>query len=302
MPVVTHIKANLLCFLSMLAWAAGLPAAEYLIGVIPALPLTAMRMTLAAVALLPIWWWREGGSAVLRAPWGRGTAIGWLMLGMAGTLLVVAQAHSDPVTVAIISATMPVMGITLECLADGRRITLVLLAGLMLSVLGGIIAYAEAMGGFHFGIGALAALGSIACYTLGSRLTITALPELSPLGRCTLTLTGAAVSTTAVAVVAALFGAPGMEWQALGLREGVALGVFALLGLSVTQLLWIAAVGHLGVGIASLHMNAAPFYVMVFMVALGQPWNWVQTLGAVIVAAGVLVAQIQPARATLRTT
>lgn len=299
---MSPLKANLLCLLSMLAWAMGLPAAEYLLEPVPPLPLTAMRMTLAAGVLLPIWWWREGSATILRAPWGRGTLIGWLMLGMAGILLVVAQANSDAVTVAIVSAAMPVMGIALECVADGRRITLFLLAGLALSVLGGVLAYAEAMGGFHFGIGALAALGSIACYTLGSRLTITALPGLSPLGRCTLTLTGAAIATTTVAVIASLFGAPGVDWAALGPREGVALLIFALLGLSLTQLLWITAVGHLGVGLASLHMNAAPFYVMILMFLLGQPWNWVQAAGAAIVAAGVLIAQMQPARAALPST
>lgn len=299
---MSPLKANLLCLLSMLAWAMGLPAADYLLEPIPPLPLTALRMTLAAAVLLPVWWAREGTATILRAPWGRGTLIGWLMLGMAGILLVVAQANSDAVTVAIVSAAMPVLGIALECGADGRRITLFLLAGLGLSVLGGVLAYAEAMGGFHFGIGALAALGSIACYTLGSRLTITALPGLSPLGRCTLTLAGAAIATTFVAVIAGLLGAPGVDWAALGPREGVALLIFALLGLSLTQLLWIIAVGHLGVGLASLHMNAAPFYVMIFMFLLGQPWNWVQAMGAAIVAAGVLIAQMQPARSALPST
>lgn len=299
MVPVSPFKANLLCLLSMLAWAMGLPAAEYLIDAIPPLPLTAMRMSLAAAALLPIWWAREGTAAILRAPWGRGTLIGWLMLGMAGIMLVVAQANSDAVTVAIVSAAMPIMGIALECVADGRRITLFLLLGLGLSVLGGVLAYAEAMGGFHFGIGALAALGSIACYTLGSRLTITALPDLSPLGRCTLTLAGAAIATTVIAIIASLFGAPTVNWAAFGPREGVALLIFALVGLSLTQMLWLIAVGHLGVGLASLHMNAAPFYVMIFLFALGQPWNWVQAIGAAIVAAGVLIAQMQPARAAL---
>ena len=61
--------------------------------------------------------------------------------------------------------------------------------------------------------------------------------------------------------------------------------------LSLTQMLWIAAVGHLGIGVASLHMNAAPFYVMLFLFALGDPWNWTQAFGALIVGAGVLIAQ-----------
>jgi drug/metabolite transporter (DMT)-like permease len=299
-PHVSPIKANLLCLLSMLAWAAGLPAAEYLIDAIPPLPLTAMRMVLAALLLLPLWWWQEGAGTIRRAPWVRGILIGWLMLGMAGILLVVAQAHSDPVTVAIVSATMPVMGIALECVTTGRRVTLFLIFGLILSIAGGVLAYAESMGGFQFGIGALAAHGLIACYTLGSHLTITALPGMTPLGRCTLTLAGAAIATTLLAAGGAILGAPSVDWPALGLREGVALLVFALFGVTLAQLFWISAIGNLGIGLASLHMNAAPFYVMVFMVALGAPWNWIQAAGAAIVAAGVMVAQIQPAKPSLR--
>jgi hypothetical protein len=51
------------------------------------------------------------------------------------------------------------------------------------------------------------------------------------------------------------------------------------------------AVGQLGIGLSSLHMNAVPFYVMIIMFALGAAWNWPQAYGAVIVALGVLIAQ-----------
>uniref|UniRef100_A0ABU8BPR5 DMT family transporter n=1 Tax=Gemmobacter denitrificans TaxID=3123040 RepID=A0ABU8BPR5_9RHOB len=288
------MKANLLCLSSMLVWAMGLPAANYLIGPVPPLPLTAARMALAAAVLLPLWWVIEGRRALTAAPWGRGIAIGWLMLGMAGVLLVIAQSRTDAVTVAVISASMPVLGIALECVLDGRRLTGRLVAGLVLSLTGGLLAYAEAMGSFRLGLGAAAAFGSILCYTLGSRLTITVLPGLTPLGRTTLTLAGAAIACIGVALVGHLADLPGVQWQALGPREALALAVFAILGLSLTQLLWIASVGHLGIGQASLHMNAAPFYVMIFLWLLGADWNWTQALGAAIVGAGVLIAQSAP--------
>ena len=46
------VKANLVCMLSMLIWAAGLPAAELVIRLLPAEQLGAVRMLLAAAALL----------------------------------------------------------------------------------------------------------------------------------------------------------------------------------------------------------------------------------------------------------
>lgn len=293
---MSPLKANSLCLLSMLVWAMGLPAAEYLIGPVPPLPLTAMRLGLAALALLPVWLAVEGWSALRHAPWGRGIAIGSLMLGLAGFLLVVAQAITGAVTVAVISATMPVIGIAIECVLDGRRLTLLLVLGVLLSLAGGLLAYAEGMGGFHLGFGALCAFGSILAYTFGSRLTVTGLPDMTALGRCSLTMAGAAIATTAGALLAAAFGAPGPDWAALGMREALALAVFSLVGIALCQILWIASVGHLGIGLASLHMNAAPFYVMIFLFLLGQPWNWIQALGATIVGAGVLIAQSRPAR------
>ena len=50
----------------------------------------------------------------------------------------------------------------------------------------------------------------------------------------------------------------------------------------------------LGVLFASFHSNAVPFYVMIIMVFLfGDKWNWVQTLGAFVVALGVIIAQLK---------
>lgn len=293
---MSPVKANLFCLLSMVVWAMGLPAAGFLIDAVPPLPLTAMRMSLAALALLPVWWLVEGMSALRAAPIGRGLLIG-VLFGAAGALLVAAQAETDPVTVAVVSAAMPVIGIALECAFDGRRLTLAVLAGVALSLTGGLIAYAEAMGGLHLGLGALWALASITLYTLGSRLSVTALPAQTPLGRSALTLGGAGVVTLAAAVAAQVAGLPGPDWGALGLTEALALAIYALLGMAACQLLWLAAVGHLGIGMAALHINAAPFYVMLCLVFLGQPWNWIQALGAAIVGMGVLIAQYRPARA-----
>ena len=70
--------------------------------------------------------------------------------------------------------------------------------------------------------------------------------------------------------------------------------LYAVTGLALSQVLWILSVGQLGIGLASLHINAAPFYVMAILYALGGPWNATQALGAAIVGVGVLIAQIPP--------
>ena len=170
---MSPLKANLFCLVSMLAWASGLPAAEYLLAVVPPLPLTAARLLVAGAFLLPIWIALEGVQTLRKAPWIRGILIGVTMLGLPGVLIVFAQGRTDAVTVAVISATSPVIGITLETLLDGRRVTPLLIFGLALTLAGGLFALYDTLGEVKFGLGALAAFGSVFFYTLGSRLTIT---------------------------------------------------------------------------------------------------------------------------------
>ena len=49
--------------------------------------------------------------------------------------------------------------------------------------------------------------------------------------------------------------------------------------------------GRLGIAMSALHINLTPFYVMLFMLALGGTWNWLQAAGAALVCIGVLIAQ-----------
>jgi len=275
----------------MLIWAAGLPAAQLVIPLIPPVTLTALRTALAAAFLLPIWILVEGPGPLLTANWRRGIFVGGICIGLGAVLLVIAQAKTDPVTVAVITAIMPVIGIALEVALEGRRLTLALIVGLALSLGGGFLAYGAGMGSMALGLGALAAFGSVLAFTWGSRATVTSFPTLTPLGRTTITVTGAAVLMSVIAMVYSAAGGPATQWQALGAPEWGALLLFGVGSLAISQVLWIMAVGQLGIGLSSLHMNAVPFYVMLIMFALGAGWNWPQAYGAVIVAIGVLIAQ-----------
>lgn len=283
-------QANLICALSMFVWAAGLPAADLLIPHVPAMLLTSARIGLAALAVLLVWLLVEGPSRLQRAPWGRGLMIGTL-IGMGGFLLIVGQEKTDAVTVAVISSSLPVVGLALEVVLDGRKLTVALLLGVLLSIAGGILAMSGKGLGLELGLGAALCFGSVLVFTLGSRFSVTGLPDQSPLGRTAITLTGAALATGIVAISLSLTGAAGPNWSALGLREAVALVIFAVLGMGISQVLWIISVERLGIGLAALHINAAPFYVMLILFALGGTWDNRQALGAAVVALGVMVAQ-----------
>ena len=283
--------ANGVCMMSMLIWAMGLPAASLLLGTVPPLPLTAARMVMAAACLLPFWWFLEGGDALRKAPWRQGIRVGGSTIGLGAFLLVVGQGMTDAVTVAIISASMPVVGIAIEVILDGRKLSRGLVIGVALSLVGGVMALDGGNQQLALGLGALLSFASVLVYTLGSRMTVTSFPDLTPLGRTTVTLTGAAVVTTVAACLAALAGAASPQWAELGWSELGALVIFAIGGLAISQVLWIRSVGHLGIALSSLHINATPFYVMLILFALGGVWNWTQASAALVVGLGVLIAQ-----------
>jgi drug/metabolite transporter (DMT)-like permease len=290
-PARSALAANAICLLSMLTWALGLPALSHLVQFIPPLTLTAYRVGLAGIVLVAAWLLWEGFGAVRRAPWGRGIAVGFVVMGVGAVLVAIALEKTDPVTVAIITAMMPLVGIGLELLLDGRRMTVPLALGLALSIAGGIVALDLGSASPDLGIGALAAFGSVFAFTWGSRATVTAFPDLSPLGRTAITVAGAGISMSVLAVLYAALGGPAVQWASIGAGEVAALVAASIGSIALSQTLWIVSVGLLGIGIASLHMNAVPFYVMLITFAMGGSWNWAQAIGAAIVVAGVAVAQ-----------
>lgn len=283
--------ANLVCMASMFIWAAGLPAATPLIHMLPPVQLSAARMILAALALLPLWFAIEGVQALRAALWIRGLVIGGSTIGAGAMMLVFAQRMTDAVTVAVISATMPVIGIAIEVLLDGRRLTAAVGIGISASLVGGLMALQGQAGGLSMGWGALLSFGSVVVFTLGSRLTVTAFPAMTALGRTTLTLTGAALTSATLAVSLSLADGPSAGWSVLTPTNWGQLLLYSVGSLAISQILWIRAVGSLGIALASLHMNAAPFYVMVISFAFGGGWSWPQALAASLVGAGVLIAQ-----------
>ena len=283
------LAANALCSLSIVIWAAGLPAAGVVIPLLHPIDLNAARMTLAAIALLPIWLWWDGAAGLGRATWFAGLWVG-AILAFATLCLIVGQSLAGPVTVAVVSASLPLIGMALEVVLDGRRLTPALILGLALSVVGGLVAL-DSLSGAGLGPGALLVLASVLCYALGSRLTVTRFPDLTPLGRTAITLFGAAVAGLVLSLIQAALIRQVPDFSALGLREWSALAVFGIGSLAMSQLLWIISVGRLGIGVSALHINAAPFYVMAILYALGDAWVWLQALGAAIVVLGVLVAQ-----------
>ena len=286
------LKGNLLCFAAMVAWAVGFPAVEPLLDTWGVLALIAARMTVGASLLIIVLWLVEGAAPLQTVHWRNGVVVGALGFGLGTTLLLLGQALSDPVTTAIVAAMSPVAGAVYEFLFDRRRASLRLIAGVTLSIIGGLIAVGPALFTGEAGLGALFCIISVFAFVWGTRAANRQMPGDSALARTTVTSVGAAAFCAIAWGAAAALSLGTAEAGAFGPVEIANFLVWTILAFVISQTLWLWSAGALGVLVASLQMNAVPFYVMIAgVLALGAEWSWTQAAGAAVVGLGVIVAQ-----------
>lgn len=293
-PAPSVVLANLACMGSMLVWAIGFPLADALLAVLPPVTVTALRLAFATAFLLPVWFLLDGWQSVRGARWDRGLVVGAIGMGGGSLLLIYGQSRTDGVTTAVIAATMPIVGIALECLLDGRRLTARIVLGILLSFAGGVAVYAARMGHLNLGLGALATLGSTIIFTWASRASVTALPGLSALGRTAVTIAGGMCLVVAVQAVLPALGGQPVPWHLIGAREWIYAAAYGAASMALSQILFLIGVAGLGIGIAAMHTNVAPFHVMLFALAFGDSWSWPSAFAATLVLAGVILAQTRP--------
>lgn len=292
-PGVSLFVANLACFGAMMMWAFAFPSAEILLQSWGVIALAGTRQLLAVATLMLIWLCLEGRAKLRAAPWWPGLGVGGLGFGLGAILFLLGQQLSDPVTPAIAASMMPIVGAALEFALDGRRLRAGLVIGIMLAMAGGYLATGVRLDNASFGIGALLCLVSVVLFAWATRSTTRNFPGLSPIAQTTITLTGGVVFMSILMAAASLSGFQAAE---IGLLDGLnvtLLLVSSIASLAGAQFLWIWGAGGLGILLASMHMNAVPFYVMVIVVLLlGEEWNWLQAGGAALVAVGVMFAQL----------
>ncbi len=287
------LSGNILAIMSMMTWAAGFPAAEILLENWSSLSLTTARLGMTVALLVPIWILVDGPDAFLNARWGRGLLVGGLGFGIGAWLLLVGQALTDVITVAIIASACPVAAVVVEMFYQGRRLSIGFGLGLVATVAGGVIATGG--GGVALGLGALATVGSCFLFAWSSFMAIRDFPALTALGRSTLTFAGGFVATAILTLASHAAGIDVLPRDVVGIDDLGLLAIYAGISMALSQVLFLGAVGRMGVALTCFHINVAPFYVMLLMLALGGIWDWNAALGALVVAIGVVLAQ-RPAR------
>jgi drug/metabolite transporter (DMT)-like permease len=224
---------------------------------------------MALLLLMPLLLITEGLPRGL--PWGRALWIGGAGLGGAAVLLILAQKVTDPVTVTVIACSSPLIATMVEWATERKPVSRWFVLGLVASVVGGVIAtWGGEAGGGNLALGAALAVGSCVFYSWGTNESVRSLPGQSALARTTATVGGGFLAALLVAVVWGRFGGRG------GCPEGgfsgtnvALLAVYGMGGMALSQMLFVVAVGRIGVALASFHLNIAPFYVMLILLAAG---------------------------------
>ena len=285
------LKSNLICIFSIVFYAMGFPAAEFLLDDWDVISIIAARNTLAFILIFFIWILYEGFQEVRVAKWNKGFWIGAIGFGIGSFFVLLLQSITSPVIAALMVATMPVAAVTLEIFLDGRKMTRWFLFGIVLVLFGGFIASGANLKNDSIGLASFLGITGVGLFAWGSRATVKNLPGMSLLGQVAVTTSGMVGSAVFVYFVSSIFfditeSPSQITYEHIGL-----ILIYACLAIGISQILWIKSVAQLGIGLSSFHLNAAPFYVMLMLFLLGNSWVWHQTLGAVIVISGVIIAQ-----------
>ena len=291
-----NIRGNIFGATAIFLFALGFPAADQLLQTWGIMMLISLRNFLALIVMIFLIYMLERSVVLRKLPWAKGFLIGGIGFGFGSLLLLIAQAMTDATTAALAAAAMPIFAVALEVAFDGRRLSGRFLLAVGLVLFGGGLAAGIIPGKSSIGIGFALGLLASGIFAWGSRETVKSFPTLSPLSRTAITTSGM-FGFMVIPCFAAIFFEH--SWSAVGSLDISNMGlllIYACLALGLSQVFWIKAVGAVGIGVASFHLNATPFYVMIIIFILGSEWNWMQALGAAILTVGTVMAQLPEKR------
>lgn len=290
------LSGNLLALLSTALWASSFPATEHLLQGWDPLLLCLARLGGAALFLLLVALLAGRMAELRRASWRDAAFLGSAGVAAPVFLLILGQARADAVTVAVLSTTLPLISALMGWAFDGERPRLPVFLGILLAILGGSLASLAGAGPAAGPRGGeLLVLASMVLWIWYSRAALRRLGGSSDLAISGLTMAAGALLVAAASALALPLGlaAPRLDLSAPSLLL-LAWMSMAAIGLSV--LLWFTCARLLGLTVAAIHTNLAPFYVMLIALAFGGEIVPQQALGASLVVAGALLAQLASLR------
>lgn len=281
------LRGNLAVFVSTLLWASAFPVTQRLLESWDPLPLAAARLGLASAVMLAMAVMTRQLPPLSTLPWRDIALLGGLGVAVSVLCLLGGQALSDPVTASAIATMQPVAAALIGYAGGRERLRPLQVAGILLAVSGAMVISPAAQGaGFRGGEPLLVA--NVLLWTWYSHGARERLPRLGAFAAGGLTMAVASMALALATLALEPFRPQAID---LGLGSLPWLLWMGAVGVGLSVPLWLQGVRLLGLTIASLHINLAPFYVILIGLAFGGTVSRTQVLGAALVATGALVAQ-----------
>ena len=292
-------RGNLVAALGTLIWATSFPATDLLLQNWSPTPLAALRLLLAGISTAAMAFFL--GECRL---WRQAPKLDILLLGSLGVggsigLVIMGQKTTGAAIAAILGTSLPVMTALMD-LRAGAKVGPNLVLGIVLAVSGAILVCLDpSLTGFALRGGEPLLLGGIFLWAWYSRNAGRRLAALPAASQASLTLLTGSCFLMLVSAIASALGLMEIHtsWTPPELALAFWMGGVAV-GLSLP--LWLVAVRLLGLTTASIHQNMAPVYVLLIGVLLGGGFPLQQALGAALVIAGAVIAQLQRTSTAVR--
>ena len=284
------------------SWGANLPVTKVMLRYFDLIPMAAVRIAAATLALALLLWLVEGRRA-LKLDVGFGRFL-WLGLLMGGFFVVYATGihFSNPISAAAAGVAGPLVSAATVRLATGARFDPGFGVALALNVLGGLILVSSTFANapLTLGGGEIVVLLSSAIWTLYSIKAQLWFDRTSQLQRtyvASLSATGWLVLVAMVLVMSGRSASPFGESDAWVWTQ---LMVVAVLASGVGGYMWNIGASRLGVAVASLWVNLVPFCAVLWSMVYGFMPNAFQIVGGLVALAGVVYMQWRKLRGAPR--
>lgn len=291
------VVANLGFLVMVIIWGAMFPALERILQTWDVYSATAGRHTLAVIAMLFVLSIRERGIPMHRGmPWGRLLLLGFIGMSLTSLMTTFAVHFSSGVSAAITTATNPITSAITARLLFRLPLLPGIVIGSVLSTAGGLISILGGNGGdVALRGGELLLIAANVMWTWYSMMAQRWLAGYSQLHISALTALTGLVGLYAMIGAA---GAVGIAEFHIDLSlEPVLLLIFAgAISVAVGNSLWHFGVSRVGVMIGAMYNNLIPVVAGLVAYWAGTKPTLAQLIGAAVIIAGVLYAQVMALR------
>ena len=291
------IVANIGFLFMVTIWGAMFPALERILQTWDVFSATAGRHTLAVIALLLVLSLRERAIPIHRGlPWVRLLLLGFFGMSVTSLLTTLSVHFSSGVSAAIASATNPITSAITARLLYRMPLVPGIIVGSALSTAGGLISILGGdSGAMELRGGEVLLVIANVLWTWYSMMAQRWLVGYSQLHISGLTALTGLIGLYAVIAVA---GATGVAEFHIDLSlEPVLLLLFSgAVSVAVGNSLWHFGVSRVGVTIAAMYNNLIPIVAVAISFWAGTKPTSAQLVGAAVIIAGVLYAQMMALR------